>query len=104
MMNASSESHVFISYYDKLQKLIQGEVQNVAAKSLAKHLLSSGEHSKCTHLLYTAEQQAAFFMQAVRNKIEVDADNFYTFIGILKKEPSHESMAKKLGKYICTPE
>ncbi len=97
-MNASVESEVIIKYYDQIQTMIQGEMQSLSAKALSKHLLSPGEHSKCVHPLNTAEIQAMYFMQAVRNKIEIYPDNFYTLLGLLKTQPSYKYLVDKLGK------
>ena len=101
-MNASVESLVLIKYYDKLQTMIQGEIVSMSTKALSQHLLSSGEHSKCIHMIYTNEQKAMFFMQAIKNRVDVDSACFGTFLGVLKQEPSYKFMTDKLGtfKYI----
>ncbi len=98
-MNASVESLVLIKYYDKLQTMIQGEIVSMSTKALSKHLLSSGEHSKCIHMIYTNEQKAMFFMQAIRNRVDIDSAYFGTFLGVLKQEPSYEFMTDKLGMF-----
>ncbi len=97
-MNASVESQVLIQYYDQIQTMIQGEMQTLSAKALAKHLLSTGEHSKCVHPLNTAELQAMYFMQAVRNKVEVNSGCFNTLLDLLRTQPSYTFLVDKLGK------
>ena len=98
-MNASVESLVLIKNYDKLQTMIKGGILEISSKSVAQHLLSSGEHSKCTHMLYTDEQKAMFFMQVVRSRVEVDSTCFGSFLGVLKQEPSYKFMTDKLGTF-----
>ncbi|XP_064390997.1 uncharacterized protein LOC135338846 [Halichondria panicea] len=99
-MNASVESLVLIKYYDKLQTMIQGEIVSMSTKALSQHLLSSGEHSKCIHMIYTNEQKAMFFMQAIKNRVDVDSACFGTFLGVLKQEPSYKFMTDKLEKEV----
>ena len=68
-------------------------------QALAVHLLSGGEHSQCTHMVYTAEQKADCFMKNVSRKVEVNPKAFYTLLGVLKEELSFEFRIKEMGKF-----
>ena len=94
----STELKVLRKYYAKLLTLIQGEILAMSSAALAVHLLSTGEHSQCTHIVYTAEQKADCFMKSVSRKVEVNPKAFYTLLGVLKEELSFAYLIEEMGK------
>jgi len=97
-MTTSAEYRVLVQNYDVIFTEIQGEMTKLATKARAKLLLSDGDQSKCTHMVYTSEQKANFFMQAISKKISVNPSLFYKLIEIMKSEPALHHVATKLGK------
>ena len=94
----SAESRVLTEYFDRLQTMIQGNMIAVSSKALSSHLLSSQEHSNCTHMMFTEDVKASNFMMAVKKKVQTDPSYFSILMTVLKQESSYGFMVDKIGE------
>ena len=99
MSEAPVELEILRTYNDRLHSLIRGSMITVSRKALSQKLISSEEHSKCTHVKYTDDEKANLFLQYVSSRVENDPRTLSVFLNVLKQEPSFQQAVEGMGEF-----
>ena len=61
----------------------------LSGELLGKQLITSEDHSELTYTMHTAVKRATMLVELVLNKVELNADNYHTFIKVLEQDSSN---------------
>ena len=80
-----------ISCTSKLMTAVSGELVGLSGRLLAKGLISRHNYEEFLNRSIEASNRAARLVELIQQKVELDPQNYFKFIGILKEDSRYYS-------------
>ena len=93
---STPEYEQFLKNLPDLSKGIESDVVDIAVKALAQKLISSNNLSEAKNPTKTEYDRASSLNQLFLRRIELDAEDFYTILGIFQSIPALKTVCKIL--------
>ena len=91
----------FVTFFANLQKAVNPD--DISAQLYAKHMITDSEKAEIDLLSLTAQVRMNKLLAAVQRAINIDHQNYETFLDILDKERKYSALVKQMrGMVIIT--
>ena len=86
----------FKKYFSNIVIAISSDVAAIANNAYSKGLISPAVRNNASNFATPSEMRASNLLEAIRCRVQLDHKALDTFLAILKEEPAHEYIAKKI--------
>ena len=91
-VSKNTAARTFASYFAKLMDYVNPD--DISALLLARNVITNNEKAEVDLQMYTPHVRIATLLAAVQRAIEIDSQNYETFLDILGKERKYAALVK----------
>ena len=94
IVSKNTAATTFVSFFAKLRDNVNPD--DISAHLFARNVITNSEKAEGDHLMYTQQVRMDKLLAAVQKAIEIDSQNYETFLDILGNEGKYAALVKEM--------